>query len=139
MKIFIAPASPKTAVAAIRTLLASTATAAHGPLEVIGVYRDTKRAPVEFTNDSRFRAIKGNLNDPSSLDFVGADAVLTITPPITAPELSLTEEAEKISRGVKEAVEKAGCVKKLVLISSIGAHLTEGIVSLSVAIMMPIN
>lgn len=128
MRIAVAPASPKTAAAAIRTLLHSNIKSA-SPVEIRAIYRDTKRAPLEFTQDTRFQALQGQLEDPSSVDFSGVDAVLTITPPALAPSISLTEHAERVSLGVKEAVERAGCVKKLVLVSSLGAHLEEGVVS----------
>lgn len=128
MRIAIVPASPKTAAAAIRTLLHGN-TASGSIVEIRAFYRDTKRAPLEFTGDSRFRALKGELEDPNSLDLADIDAILTITPPAIAPSIGLAEDAERASRGVKEATERAGCVKKLVLLSSLGAHLSEGVVS----------
>lgn len=128
MKVAVAPASPKTAAAAIRILLHHTHTNGE-PTEVRAFYRDTKRAPVEFTSKPNFVARKATLDDPSTLDFSGIDVVLTVTPPGFNGAKDLVQHAEDVSRGVKEAIERAGSVKKLVLLSSVGAHLSEGVVS----------
>jgi hypothetical protein len=131
MKVAVAPASPKTAAAAIRTLLHHTSTDGT-PTEVRAFYRDTKRAPVEFTSKPNFVALKAVLDDPASLDFSGIDAVIAITPPGYDGAKDLVKHAEDVSHGVKEAIERAGCVKKLVLLSSGGAHLSEGVVRIRI-------
>ena len=79
MKIAILPASPQTAAAVIRSLLASDSA---NDLEIEGIYRDPAKVPAEFKSHASFKAKKGDLSDASSLDLTGIDVVLTITPPV---------------------------------------------------------
>lgn len=129
MKVFVAPASTKTATAAIRSLLDETSISKE-PIEIKAVYRDIKKAPADFTSKPNFEALKGDISDASSLDFTGADAVLTLTPPVFDGR-DIVKNAETVSHNVKSAIERAPTVKHLVLLSSIGAHLSEGVVSLA--------
>ncbi|EGS21335.1 uncharacterized protein CTHT_0031900 [Thermochaetoides thermophila DSM 1495] len=122
MYITIAPASPKTGAATIRALLSDTS---NSSLKVKGVYRDLSRVPEEFKSDPRFEAVKGNVEDAASIDFTGSDAVLNITPPLYFDEQDIVKHAHLVSENVKQAVQKAG-VKRLVLITSVGAQLESG-------------
>ncbi|CAH0027828.1 unnamed protein product [Clonostachys rhizophaga] len=123
--ITVAPAGPKTAAATIRALFEQAA-ASGTSIQVRAYYRDTARAPQEFSANPSFKAVKGDLEDPSSLDFSGSDVVWTTTPP-TPDGRDTVAQAEKVSLNVRNAVEAAGSVKKLVLLGSIGGHLTEGV------------
>lgn len=126
MKITVVPASTKTSTAAIRSLV-STSTV---PIEINAVYRDPAKAPAEFTSHVNFKAIKGDVQDPASLDFNGSDVVLTMTPPVfDGDDPPPVERAEIVSRNVKDAIETAGSVKKLVYVSSVGAQFDNGVVS----------
>lgn len=125
MNIFVVPASTKTATAAIRSLLQQSSTNEH--LQVKALYRDTSKAPVEFTSHPNFEVLQGDIADASSLDFTGADAVLTLTPPIFDGS-DIVQFAESVSQNVKDAIERAGTVQRLVLLSSVYAHLSEGVV-----------
>ena len=123
MHITVAPASPKTGQATIRALLAD----ASNPV-VRGYYRDLKRVPAEFQANPRFEAVQGDVEDASTLDFSGSDAVFNITPPIYE-EIDLVAHARLVSENVKAAVKKAESVKRLVLLSSVGAQYDHGTVS----------
>lgn len=122
--ITVAPASTKTGTAVIRELLLS-----HGDAAVNGLYRDVNKAPGEFTAHLNFTAVKADVSDASSLDFSGSDAVLAITPPVFDGR-DIGKHAELVSKNVKDAVERAGCVRRLVLLSSMGAEFDHGVVSL---------
>ncbi|KAJ0366920.1 hypothetical protein COL154_003427 [Colletotrichum chrysophilum] len=121
MQIVVVPASPKTGQATIRALL-------EDPSEptVTGVYRDTGRVPAEFREHPRFRAVKGDVANVGSLKFSGADALVTITPPLYSESKPLTR-AREMAANVKYAIGMAGdSVKRLVYISSVGAQLEHG-------------
>jgi hypothetical protein len=124
MLIAVAPASPKTAQAAIRALLDTNQTA-----HVKGVYRDLSRVPAEFLAHPNFQAVKGDLDDATTLAFTGVDAVLAITPP-RYDGSDLFQWAKIVSENTKLAVQKSGSVKRLVLLSSMGAEHSSGTVSL---------
>lgn len=123
MHITVVPASPKTGQAAIRALLADPASPT-----VKGVYRNLAKVPAEFTSNARFEAVQGDVEDASSLDFAGSDAVFTITPPIY-DEQDIVAHARNVSENVKAAVQRAGSVTRLVLLSSAGAQYDTGTVS----------
>lgn len=127
MKILVAPAGPKTATATIRSLLEQS-DAANIPVDVKAIYRDLRKVPAEFTSQRNFKAVQGDVSNPLTLDFTGTDVVFAITPPAFDGR-DLVAHAEQVSQNVKDAIERAGTVKKLVLLSSMGAHLSEGIVS----------
>ncbi|KAK1829752.1 hypothetical protein QBC39DRAFT_262294 [Podospora conica] len=123
MHITILPASPKTAQATIRALLAA------GPAVtgIRGIYRDPSRAPAEFTSDPRFEAARGDLGDPASYaaHLEGTDAVFHVQPPLFDPEVCLVEYTRKVAGGVRDAVQKAG-VRRLVVVGSMGAQYERG-------------
>lgn len=125
MKITIAPASTKTGAAVIRSLLTFT----DRNVEITALYRDLKKVPDEFTSHENFTAVKADVSDASSLDFSNADALLAITPP-TFDGRDIAKHSETVSNNVKSAVEEAGSVKRLVLLSSMGAEFDHGVVSL---------
>lgn len=125
MRVTIAPAGTRTGTAVIKSLLSITEPA----IEVHGLYRDLAKVPAKFASQRRFHAVRGDVSDPSTLDFTGSDAVLAITPPAyDGRDLSL--HAEKASESVKKAVETSGTVKRLVLLSSVGAQFNTGVVRL---------
>ncbi|KAL8367237.1 hypothetical protein RB599_010290 [Gaeumannomyces hyphopodioides] len=121
MHITVAPASTKAGRATIEALLADSA----GPT-VTGVYRNLSRVPAQFSPNPNFKAMQGDVQDGASLDFSGADAVLAITPP-QFHESDIVADARKMSENMKAAAQKAG-IKRLVLLSSVGAELEKGTV-----------
>ncbi|KAK4149280.1 hypothetical protein C8A00DRAFT_38129 [Chaetomidium leptoderma] len=120
MQVTVVPASPKTGQATIRTLLADPSNPT-----VKGYYRDLSKVPAEFTSNPRFEAVKGDVEDAGSLDFSGSDTVLNITPPLYE-EKDIIAHARLVSENVKAAVKKAASVKRLVLLSSVGAQYDHG-------------
>lgn len=129
LTIAIAPSGPKTAPATIRALLAQAAKD-NISIKVRAFYRDLSKAPEEFTSNPNFEAVKGDIADATTLNFAGVDSIVTITPPTFASS-DIVKEAEKLSTNVRQAIEKAGGVKKLVLLSSGAAHLDQGVVSIA--------
>ena len=126
MRIAIAPAGTKTSAATIRALL-DIGGVGSDAIQIHAFYRDPTKAPAEFSAHADVQILRGDIEDVSSLDFSGADAVLTSTPPVFDGR-DLVANAQSVSRNVKEAIEKAGCVQKLVLLSSVGAQFSEGVV-----------
>ncbi|KAK2004318.1 NAD(P)-binding protein [Colletotrichum falcatum] len=121
MHVFVVPASPKTGKATIRALLDD---ASHP--YVTGVYRDLGRVPAEFRNHPRFTANKGDVANVGTLKLAGADAVVTITPPLYS-ESKPTARAREMAANVKYAIGRAGgTVQRLVYVSRTGAHLEHG-------------
>ncbi|KAK2023524.1 NAD(P)-binding protein [Colletotrichum zoysiae] len=122
MHVFVVPASPKTGQATIRALLDD---ASHP--YVTGVYRDLGRGvPAEFRDHPRFTAIKGDVANVGALKLAGADAVVTITPPLHI-ESKPTARAREMAANVKYAIGRAGgTVQRVVYVSSAGAHLEHG-------------
>ncbi|UNI15904.1 hypothetical protein JDV02_002390 [Purpureocillium takamizusanense] len=123
MHVTIAPASTRTAAAVIRSLLAQ---APPGSVDIHALYRNLAKVPKEFAEKPNFHALQGDVSDPTTLDFTGSDAVLTITPPAFDGG-DIVKRAEEVSKNVKDAVEAAGSVQRLVLLSSVGAQLSEGV------------
>ncbi|KAK5996840.1 hypothetical protein PT974_02185 [Cladobotryum mycophilum] len=122
MRVTIAPASPKTGAATIRALLAN----APPSLEIHALYRNAANAPAEFMSRANFRALQGDVTDPSTLDLTGSDAVLAITPPAYDSGDPL-KFAEIVSKNIKDAIERSATVKRLVLLSSGGAQFNHGV------------
>ncbi|KAM5350662.1 hypothetical protein ACJ41O_007167 [Fusarium nematophilum] len=122
MQITIAPASTKTGTAVVRSLLSFGGQS----INVKALYRDVRKAPGEFKARDNFQAVQADVSDASSLDFSGSDAVLAITPPAYDGR-DIVAHAELVSKNVRDAVEKAGSVKRLVLLSSVGAEFFEGV------------
>ncbi|OAQ70804.1 nucleoside-diphosphate-sugar epimerase [Pochonia chlamydosporia 170] len=118
MLVTVAPASTRTGTAVIRSLLA----APNSDVKVQGIYRDTAKAPAEFTSLPNFEAVKGDIADESSLNFNGSDAVIAITPPVfeSGDMVAITKQR---SEHVKNAIEKSGTVKKVILLSSVGGEI----------------
>ncbi|KAM0235993.1 hypothetical protein ACHAPO_005215 [Fusarium lateritium] len=121
--ITVLPASTKAGRETIRVLLASDS-----KTSVRGVYRDPSKAPPEFTKNSNFEAVKGDVGDGNSLDFTGSNAVFYIPPP-TYDGTNQGEWATRAATNVKKALKDAN-VNRLVILSAIGAHNSSGIVGL---------
>ncbi|KAF4959559.1 hypothetical protein FGADI_1626 [Fusarium gaditjirri] len=121
MRVTIAPASNKTSTAAIRSLLSQKP-----EVHVKGLYRDLRKVPDKFSSADNFEAVRGDLADVNTLDFSGSDAVLMVLPPAYDGR-DIVEHAERISKNVKTAIERAGSVKRLLLLSSVGAEFSEGV------------
>ncbi|KAK2606013.1 hypothetical protein QQS21_003530 [Conoideocrella luteorostrata] len=124
MLITVVPASTKTGSAVIRSILANPPSGA--TVDIQAVYRKTSKALPEFTSNPRFTAVQGGIDDPASLDLTGSDVVVAVTPPVfeSGDMVALTK---KRSENVKTAIEKSGTVKKLVLLSSVGAQFSRGV------------
>lgn len=120
MLVTVVPASTKSGAATVRSLLTK-------PVQVRGIYRDLSKIPAAFSAKSNFSAVEGNASDEGTLDLTGSDAVLAIIPPVFDGR-DLIEHAEKISSNIKSAIELAGNVKILVLLSSGGAEFSKGVV-----------
>lgn len=125
MKIAVVPASTRTGTAAIQSLLSLSSP--DDPIKVKAYYRDMSKAPSDFAIHADVELVQADVLDVSTLDFEGCDAVLAIPPPFFAFE-DMVSRTEKAAENVKKAIEKAGSVKRLVLLSSQGAHLYEGVV-----------
>ncbi|KAF4430543.1 hypothetical protein F53441_13947 [Fusarium austroafricanum] len=121
MQITIAPASNKTSTATIRSLLSQDK-----PINIKALYRDLKKVPDEFSAAGNFTAVQGDVGDVDTLDFSGSDAVLMVLPPAYDGR-DIIEHSRRISNNIKTAVEKAGGVRRLVLLSSVGAEFAEGV------------
>lgn len=121
MLITVAPASTRTGAAVVRALLATDS------VQVNALYRDIGKVPEEFSSHHNFNSVKANVSDASTLDFSGSDAVLAITPPLYTGA-DIVAHANLVSRNVRTAAEKAG-IQRLVLLSSVGAQYSKGIVS----------
>lgn len=127
LNITIIPASTKVGAATIRALLSRSA----AEIRVRGVYRNPSRAPEEFLSNPNFSAAQGDIEDPESLDFKGADAVLSITP-TWHDGRDLVEVAKQVSENVKGAIERGkgdNGMKRVVVLSSFGAQYDHGTVS----------
>ncbi|KAM0352923.1 hypothetical protein ACHAPU_001807 [Fusarium lateritium] len=118
--ITVLPASTKAGRETIRILLESETKP-----YIRAVYRDPTKAPAEFVQKSNFEAVKGDVGNGSSLDFIGSDAVFYIPPPI----LDGTDQAEWATRSainVKKGLKDAG-IKRLLILSAIGSQNSSGI------------
>lgn len=126
MQVTVLPASARTSQATIRALLAHPS---HPSIK--GIYRDPSKAPEEFASNPRFEAIVGDPQDVSSLDLglKGSDAVVVTIPPVRDPSVDIVANAAQMAQNIKTAVEKAGTVKNLVMVSTKGAQYDRGLVS----------
>ncbi|KAI9150527.1 MFS transporter prlG [Paramyrothecium foliicola] len=84
------------------------------------------KAPADLRLHPNFTAIQGDLSDLNTIDFSGSDGVL-LTTPAAFESPSATEHTKRIIDNVSAAIRKAGSVKRLVYISSIGAQHHEGV------------
>ncbi|RYP43755.1 hypothetical protein DL768_009710 [Monosporascus sp. mg162] len=121
MKFIVAPASSKTGRATVQALLNDRS----APL-VVGIYRNLGKVPAGFSSYPNFKAVQGDLTDPSALDFAGADGVVVMTPP-KYDGSDVIAHARVIAENVRDAVSRASSVKRLVYISSGGAQYSEGV------------
>ncbi|KAE8353420.1 hypothetical protein BDV28DRAFT_133155 [Aspergillus coremiiformis] len=122
MLIATVPASPKTAQVTIRTLLN---TAQSPSIQVRGIYRDLSRVPTDFLSHDNFHALKGDVSDATSLDFTDVDAVLAITPP-QYDGSDFLQYARITSENTRRAMQRSASVRRLVLLSSMGAEHESG-------------
>ncbi|KAM4066184.1 NAD(P)H-binding domain-containing protein [Hirsutella rhossiliensis] len=122
MRITIAPAGTKTGTAVVRSLLSTS----DPVVEVHGLYRNLAKVPDEFSSQPRFHALQGDVLDPLRLHFTGSDAILAITPPVYDGQ-DIVSYAEIASKNVRDAIERSGSVKRLVLLSSGGAQFSTGV------------
>ncbi|CAF3536586.1 hypothetical protein SNK03_007214 [Fusarium graminearum] len=118
--ITVLPASTKAGRETIRALLAS-----ESKPSVRAVYRDPSKAPAEFIQNSNFEAVNGDVGDGNSLNFTGSNVVFYIPPP-TYDGTDQGEWATRAANNVKKALEAAN-VKRLVILSAIGAQNSSGI------------
>lgn len=116
MHITIVPASGQIARQTISILLADPSNP-----KVRGVYRNLDRVPAELRSHPRFTAVKGDIEDGSSLDVSGSDAVFTVQPPIYDGRDTIAH-TKAVSENTKAAVKKSGTVKRFVYLSSVGAQ-----------------
>jgi len=124
MRVTIVPASNKTSTVAIRWLLSQGNRA-----RIQGLYRDLKKVPNEFNSAENFTAVRGNVADASTLDFNECDAVIMVLPPAYDGR-DIIAHSRLISNNVKNAIEKSDTVKRIVLLSSLGAEFAEGVVGI---------
>lgn len=120
MQITVVPASTKSGVATIKSLLSK-------PVQIRGLYRDLSKVPASFSAKASFTAVEGDISNEGSIDLTRSDTILAIIPPIFDGR-DLVEHAERTSLNIKSAIERAGGIKRLVLLSSGGAEFSEGVV-----------
>ncbi|KAF5608475.1 uncharacterized protein FSUBG_4693 [Fusarium subglutinans] len=118
--ITVLPASTKVGKEAIRLLLASPANPT-----IRGIYRDTSKAPDEYTSHPNFNAVKGDVASEESFNFENSNAVLYVPPP-TYENIDQGEWAKQTANNVKRALKKSD-VKRLVVLSGLGSHNDHGI------------
>lgn len=123
MQFTVLPAGSQTGMATIDFLLKGD----HGHT-VVGVYRNVSKAPAKYTSHPNFKAIQGDMDNGSSLDFTGSDAVLTLAPPRFDSE-DIAKVSKSTSENIKAAIERSGTVKRLIFVSSLGAEVPTGTVS----------
>ncbi|KAJ4129275.1 hypothetical protein NW768_007810 [Fusarium equiseti] len=121
MRVSVVPASNKTSTAAIRWLLSQ-----NNPVKVQGFYRDLKKVPHDFESAENFTAVQGDVADVSTLNFNDCDAVIMVLPPAYDGR-DIVAHSRQISNNVKNAIESFSAVKRLVLLSSLGAEFAEGV------------
>lgn len=120
----IIPASTQAGRETIRALLDDPSRPS-----VRGFYRDPSKAPPAFASRENFTALKADVTKGEGLDFAGSDAVFYVPPPPQqSPEEGTAKFAADAANNVKETVEKAGTVKRLLVFSAIGAQHEHGIV-----------
>lgn len=122
MRVTIAAAGTRTGAATIQSLIET----APAGTEIYACYRNLAKVPEAFKEYPGFHAVQADVNDKSSLDFAGSHAVLAMTPPVFE---NSHEQSRTVCTNIKEAVEKSGTVKRLILLSSKGAEFSSGVVS----------
>ncbi|KAL7627938.1 hypothetical protein AAE478_002133 [Parahypoxylon ruwenzoriense] len=121
LHITVVPASTKAGRETIRVLLESESK----PL-VRGIYRDTSKAPADFTKNPEFEAAKGDVDTGDGLDFSRSNAVFYIPPP-TYDGTDQGKWATQTANNVKNALRNAVDVKRLLLFSSVGSQYDHNI------------
>ncbi|RGP81297.1 hypothetical protein FLONG3_441 [Fusarium longipes] len=121
--IAVVPASTRVGAETIRQLLDSP----EKPL-VRGIYRDTTKAPPEYTSNPNFEAVKGDVETGHGLDFSGSIGVLYVPPPIYQKKMDLADWAKLTATNVRSALQRAD-VERLVLSSGLGSRYDQGVVS----------
>lgn len=124
MKVSIIPASTQAGKATIEAMLKRD-----DPPDIRAIYRNPSKAPSEFTSHSAFEAVKGGLDDGLDLDFSGSDTVFYVPPPSYDEAVDSADHATRTATRVKAALQKAPTVRRLVLLSALGAQHASGIVS----------
>lgn len=127
MKISIIPASTQAGKATIEALLKH-----RNPPDIRAIYRNTSKAPSSCTAHPSFEVIQGGLDDGMDLDFADSDAVFYVPPPTYDDKIDSGEHAVHGAEKVKIAMQRASKIKRLVLLSSLGAQHSQGNVSPSV-------
>ncbi|KAK8022554.1 hypothetical protein PG993_013321 [Apiospora rasikravindrae] len=116
----VLPASTQAGEATIRALL----NAEQKPI-IRGIYRDTSKAPDEFTDNPRFDAAKGDIDLWSGLDFRGSDAVF-YNPPPPFDGRDPAVFAAQTANNVLAALKRVPSVKRLVVSSAMGSQYERG-------------
>lgn len=124
MKITVVPASTQAGKATIEALLKQS-----DPPQIRAIYRNTSKAPKQFTAHASFEAVQGGLDDGLDLDFADSDAVFYIPPPTYDDQVDSGEHATRGAEKVTAALEKSGNVRRVVIFSAMGAQHSEGVVS----------
>ncbi|KAK4237798.1 hypothetical protein C8A03DRAFT_15684 [Achaetomium macrosporum] len=120
LRIVVVPASTKAGRETIRRLLES-----ENKPHVRGIYRDTSKVPSDFTQNPNFEATEGDVGTGAGLDFTSADAVFYIPPP-TYDGTDQGEWAARCANNVKNAIQNAPSVTRLLLFSALGAQHDHG-------------
>ncbi|KAK3307191.1 uncharacterized protein B0T15DRAFT_492683 [Chaetomium strumarium] len=106
LPIVVVPASTKAGRETIRQLLEAESK----PI-VCGIYRDTSRAPSDFTQNPNFEASKGDVGTGAGLDYSSADTVFYIPPP-TYDGTDQGEWATRCANNAKRAIRDASSVSR---------------------------
>ncbi len=126
LNITVLPASTQAGRETIRALLANK-----DPPNIQAIYRDTSKAPSDFTSHDNFKAVKGDVSADTGLDFSDSDAVFYIPPP-TYDGTDSTEHGTNMANNIKAALQKSSKVKRLLILSAMGAQHDKGIGMLSI-------
>ncbi|CAH0045099.1 unnamed protein product [Clonostachys solani] len=120
LHITVFPASTQSGKEAIRALLESDSKST-----VKAIYRNPAKAPVEFKEHPNFEATQGDVATGEGLDFSSSQAILYI-PPVTYDGTDQGQFATQTAQNVKEAIQRAPSLKKLILHSAMGAQHDHG-------------
>lgn len=118
--ITIIPASCKTSLATIRALLSLS----DPSVKIHGIYRDLSKVPEDLLSRSQFTALQGDIDDPS-LELPPSD-LLFHTTPNTYTDADVFEHAKRQTENLKTAILKSSTIKKIVLMSTMGAQYSSG-------------
>ncbi|VUC31427.1 unnamed protein product [Clonostachys rosea] len=121
LHITVFPASTQSGKETIRALLESDRKPA-----VRAIYRNPAKAPAEFKKHPNFEATQGDVATGEGLNFSSSQAILYI-PPVTYDGTDQGQFATQTAQNVKEAIQRASNLKKLILHSAMGAQHYHGI------------